>query len=144
MAKIDKKNVGLRSQKNKKNTLNFNNKENMSRIKLEGMEFFAFHGCFKEEQLIGTKFIVDLSIEANVEQAALTDDLHATINYLTVYQMVKKQMEIPSKLLENVAKRILDALHLQFKGVIQAEVKVSKLNPPLGGKLKCVSVTMTK
>jgi len=116
----------------------------MSLIKLEGMEFFAYHGCFKEEQLIGTKFIVDLSIETNVEQAALNDDLHLTINYLTVYQMVKKQMEIKSKLLENVAQRILDNLHIQFSGVISAEVKVSKLNPPLGGKLKCVSVTLLK
>jgi 7,8-dihydroneopterin aldolase/epimerase/oxygenase len=116
----------------------------MSLIKLEGMEFFAYHGCFKEEQVIGTKFTVDLSIETDVEQAALKDDLHLTINYLTVYQMVKKQMEIKSKLLENVAHRILDNLYSQFPGIIWAEVKVSKLNPPLGGKLKSVSLTLTK
>ncbi len=116
----------------------------MSLIKLEGMEFFAYHGCFKEEQVIGTKFIVDLSIETDVEQAALKDDLHLTINYLTVYQMVKKQMEIKSKLLENVAQRILDNLYNQFPGVIWAEVTVSKLNPPLGGKLKSVSLTLAK
>ncbi|MFZ4399794.1 MAG: dihydroneopterin aldolase [Bacteroidales bacterium] len=116
----------------------------MSLIKLEGMEFFSYHGCFKEEQLIGTKFLVDLSIEVNVEQAALKDDIHLTINYLTVYQMVKKQMEINSKLLENVAQRILDNLYSQFPGVIWAEVKVSKLNPPLGGKLNCVSLTIAK
>ena len=116
----------------------------MSLIKLEGMEFFAYHGCFKEEQVIGTKFIVDLSIEIDVEQAALKDDLHLTINYLTVYQTVKEQMGIKSKLLENVAQRILDNLYNQFPGVIWAEVKVSKLNPPLGGKLKSVSLTLTK
>ena len=116
----------------------------MSLIKLEGMEFFSYHGCFKEEQVIGTKFIVDLSIEADVDKAALKDDLHLTINYLTVYQMVKKQMEIKSKLLENVALRILDNLYSQFPGIIRAEVKVSKLNPPLGGKLNCVSLTLVK
>jgi dihydroneopterin aldolase len=116
----------------------------MSLIKLEGMEFFSYHGCFKEEQVIGTKFIVDLSIEADVEQAAINDDLHLTINYLTVYMMVKKQMAIKSKLLENVAQRILDRLFIEFPAVIRAEVKVSKLNPPLGGKLNCVSLTLTK
>jgi len=116
----------------------------MSLIKLEGMEFFSYHGCFKEEQKIGTKFIVDLSIETDVEQAALNDDLHLTINYLTVYQMVKIQMEIKSKLLEHVALRILDNLYQQFPSVKWAEVKVSKLNPPLGGKLKSVSVCLTK
>ncbi len=112
----------------------------MSHIKLEGMEFFAYHGCFKEEQVIGTKFIVDLNIEADVEQAALKDDLHLAIDYLTVYQLVKKQMEIRSKLLENVGKRILDELYKQFPTIIHAEVKVSKMNPPLGGKLKSVSL----
>lgn len=116
----------------------------MSIIKLEGMEFFAYHGCFKEEQIIGTKFRVDLSIETNVEQASINDDLHLTINYLSVYQMVKAQMEINSKLLETVGKRILDELYIKFTGVIKAEVKVSKLNPPLGGKLDCVSVTMSR
>ncbi len=116
----------------------------MSLIKLEGMEFFAYHGCFKEEQIIGTKFRVDLTIEADVDEAANNDDLHLTINYLSVYQMIKKQMEIKSKLLENVGKRILDELYVQFPGVIKAEVKVSKLNPPLGGKLDCVSLTLSR
>ncbi len=116
----------------------------MSLIKLEGMEFFAYHGCFKEEQIIGTKFRVDLTIEADVDEAAANDDLHLTINYLSVYQMIKKQMEIKSKLLENVGKRILDELYVQFPGVIKAEVKVSKLNPPLGGKLDCVSLTLSR
>lgn len=108
------------------------------------MEFFAYHGCFKEEQIIGTKFRVDLTIEADVDEAANNDDLHLTINYLSVYQMIKKQMEIKSKLLENVGKRILDELYVQFPGVIKAEVKVSKLNPPLGGKLDCVSLTLSR
>ncbi len=108
------------------------------------MEFFAYHGCFKEEQIIGTKFRVDLTIEANVDEAATNDDLHLTINYLSVYQMIKKQMEIKSKLLENVGKRILDELYVQFPGVIKAEVKVSKLNPPLGGKLDSVSLTLSR
>lgn len=116
----------------------------MSLIKLEGMEFFAYHGCFEEEQIIGTKFRIDLNIEANVDEAAETDDLSKTINYLSVYQMVKKQMEIKSRLLENVGKRILDELYNQFPGIIKAEVKVSKLNPPLGGKLDSVSLTLSR
>lgn len=108
------------------------------------MEFFSYHGCFKEEQVIGTKFLVDLSIEADVNDAAIHDDLHLTINYLSVYQLIKKQMEIKSKLLENVANRILDELYKEFPSVIKAEVKVSKLNPPLGGKLNCVSLTLCR
>lgn len=116
----------------------------MSLIVLEGMEFFAYHGCFKEEQKIGTKFKIDLTLEVDTDEAARYDDLHLTINYLTVYQMVKKQMEIKSKLLENVGKRILDELYIQFPQIKNAQVKVSKMNPPLGGKLDSVSLTLSR
>ncbi len=116
----------------------------MSLIQLEGMEFFSYHGCFKEEQVIGTKFIVDLLIEIDTIEAEKEDDLAKTLNYLSVYQLVKNQMAIKSKLLENVAKRILDELYLKFPEIKFAKVKVSKINPPLGGKLNSVSLTLSR
>jgi dihydroneopterin aldolase len=64
----------------------------MSLITIEGMEFFAYHGCFKEEQIIGTKFLVDLYIESDTIEAEETDKLSKTINYQTVYLLVKKEM----------------------------------------------------
>lgn len=115
----------------------------MSVISLQGMEFYAYHGCFDAEQVIGTRFTVDLMLETNVRQAAHTDNLHHTVNYLTVYQMVKGEMSTKSHLLEHVARRILMKLMQQFPAVNYAEVKVAKMNPPLGGKLTSVSVTMT-
>ncbi len=114
----------------------------MGLISLENMEFFAYHGCFEEEQVIGTRFLVDLHLDVNTEKAELTDDLHRTVNYLTVYQLVKTEMEIKSRLLEHVGRRILNAIKAKFPDVHHAEVKVSKLNPPLGGKLGSVSVTL--
>ncbi|MBK6344989.1 MAG: dihydroneopterin aldolase [Bacteroidales bacterium] len=94
----------------------------------------AYHGHFKEEQVIGTRFMVDLYIEVDTGQAERSDNLHDTVNYLTVYQTVKKEMEQKSHLLEHVAHRILKAVHARFPDVSEAEVKISKLNPPLGGK----------
>lgn len=114
----------------------------MSLISLENMEFFAYHGCFAEEQVIGTRFLVDLHLEVSTEKAELTDDLHKTVNYLTVYQLVKAEMEIKSHLLEHVGRRILNAVKAHYPDVHHAEVKVSKLNPPLGGKLGSVSLTL--
>lgn len=116
----------------------------MSFIELDGMEFFSYHGCFKEEQLIGTKFKVDLLIEVDTTEAEKDDDLSKTINYLDVYQLVKSQMLIKSKLLENVAKRILDELFNKFPSILHAKVKVYKINPPLGGKLNSVSLTLSR
>ena len=115
----------------------------MSVISIEGMEFFAYHGCFKEEQIIGTKFIVDLYIESNTIEAEKTDDLSKTINYQSAYLIVKNEMKIKSKLLEHVGRRILSSLKQEFKGIETATVKISKMNPPLGGKIKNVSLTLS-
>lgn len=112
-------------------------------ISIEGMEFFAYHGHFKEEQIIGTRFIVDLFVEVDTRKAESSDNLHDTVNYLSVYQTVKTEMEQKSRLLEHVAHRILTAVQARFPDVTDAEVKISKLNPPLGGKIDRVCVTLS-
>ncbi|KAF0131915.1 MAG: dihydroneopterin aldolase [Bacteroidetes bacterium] len=114
----------------------------MAVISIEGMEFYAYHGCFKEEQLIGTWFVVDLFLTTDTTSAEQTDNLHETVNYLEVYQVVKREMEVNSKLLEHVGRRILKAVHDQFPSVEKARIKVRKMNPPLGGKMDFVSLTL--
>lgn len=114
----------------------------MSIISIEGMEFFAYHGCFAEEQIIGTKFSVDVFLEVNTETAEQSDRLSDTVNYQAVYQLVKAEMQIKSKLLEHLAKRILDKIQAVFPDVEDASIKIRKLNPALGGKMDFVSVEL--
>lgn len=114
----------------------------MSLIAIEGMEFYAYHGCFEEEKIIGTGFMVDLSFKTDTTEAEKTDKLKKTVNYLKVYQVVKKEMEISSNLLEHISRRILLAVQREFPQIDWAKVKIQKLNPPLGGKMKSVSVTL--
>lgn len=116
----------------------------MSVIEINDMEFYSFHGCFDEEREIGTRFIVDLKLSTDTSTAQSSDDINDTVNYLSVYQELKKQMEIPSHLLEHVADRIADAVMKKFSPVEGVVVKVSKINPPLGGKIGSVSVTIEK
>jgi len=111
----------------------------MGKIILEGMEFFAYHGHYREEQIIGTKFIVELEMEFDTAEAEHSDHLNDTINYQEVYQVVKKEMEINGHLLESVARRILDAVMKSFPQVTSVRVKISKMNPPLGGKVRQVT-----
>ncbi len=111
----------------------------MSLITIEGMEFFSYHGCFAEEQVIGTRFVVDVSMEVNVEEACCTDNLHKTVDYQKVFALVKQQMEIKSHLLENVCWRITSSIKKQYPDILQLNVKVSKLSPPIGGKVERVS-----
>lgn len=116
----------------------------MSKIILENMEFHAFHGCLDHEKQLGNTFIISVSIELNTEKAGKTDELHDTLNYQLVYDVVKEQMEIPSKLIEHVGQRILDTIMNQFPQIQALEVCLSKLNPPLGGKVSKVTIDMKK
>jgi len=114
----------------------------MSKIKINGMQFYACHGCFSEEKIVGTHFIVDCSLDVNILAAAQTDDLKKTINYQEVYLLIAKEMKLSSSLLENVAYRILKSLHFHFPRLKRAWVSVKKMNPTLGGKIENVSVEM--
>ncbi|RLD59366.1 MAG: dihydroneopterin aldolase [Bacteroidetes bacterium] len=116
----------------------------MGLIEIEGMEFYAYHGCFKEEQIVGNKFLIDLSIEADCDEASKTDNINDAVNYQIAYTIVKDEMEKKSHLLENIANRILNSLHKKLPGIIKATVKVSKINPPMGGKIEKVSLTLCK
>jgi len=116
----------------------------MGKIHLEDMEFFAFHGCYKEEQITGNNFLVNVSIDTNTDKPAETDNIADALNYQTVYEIVKEQMGKKSYLIEHVCKRILDSLYEKFDTISFAEVKVSKLNPPIGGKMRNVNVTISR
>ena len=102
----------------------------------------AFHGCFEEEQAIGTYFNVDLELETDTTKSQQSDNLNDTVNYLHVYQVVKKEMQQPSHLIEHVAWRIKQAVKEQFNAIQSVQVKVCKLNPPLGGQVEQVSVEL--
>jgi dihydroneopterin aldolase len=116
----------------------------MGIIKIEEMEFYAFHGHFREEQIVGNKFLIDLEIETDMDIPASTDRLEDAADYVTACRIVKQEMDKKSKLLENIAKRILDALYSGMKGIKKATVRIRKMNPPVGPKVGSVSVIMTR
>ncbi|MDP3435967.1 MAG: dihydroneopterin aldolase [Bacteroidales bacterium] len=113
-------------------------------IELIGMEFYAYHGCFKEEQIIGNRFMVNFSAETDLERPGVTDNLSDALNYQELYYMIKEEIEITSKLLENVALRILERAHTDFPVIKWAQVSISKLNPPIGGKVEASRVVMSR
>lgn len=114
----------------------------MAIITLEKMEFHAYHGCLEHEQRIGNTFYVQLSMDLDTSKAGNSDNLDDTLNYLLVYNVVKEQMTIPSKLIEHVAQRIINAVLGSFPQLSFAEVKLTKMFPPLGGKVQSVSITL--
>jgi len=113
-------------------------------IELEEMEFYAYHGHFEEEQIVGNKFLVNISIETDCSAAAKSDNLNDALNYVSIYKITKEEMDKKSYLLENLTGRIIDRIHKEFPQIIHSKVKVSKLNPPMGGRMEKVSVTFTR
>ena len=110
-------------------------------VRLEGMKFHAFHGCLEEERREGNTFKVDIQYSYDAAQAAATDSLEAAVDYSAVYSTVRREMEIPSNLLENVAFRIKSALEARFPQMESLTVSVSKHNPPVGGECEWSTIT---
>jgi dihydroneopterin aldolase len=104
------------------------------------MEFHAFHGCLEHEKEIGNTFIVSLEAEIDTDWANDSDDLNDTLDYQLIYNVIKDEMEIPSNLLEHVSQRILNTLMEYFPVIESLKIELSKLNPPLGGKIASVTI----
>ena len=117
----------------------------MGKIFIEEMEFYAFHGHYREEQIVGNRFLVDLELETDLQVPAETDQLKDAVNYQLAYQIIKNEMKKKkSNLLENIGKRMLDALYAEMKGIERITVRIRKMYPPMGGPINSVGVTMSR
>lgn len=109
------------------------------RVALQDVRFFAFHGFYPEEQVIGNEFFVDVSVwfpyceSISQGQEGKDEDLDRSVNYEILYRVVKEEMEIPRKLLETAAYDIFERLQLNFSQLVRIEVRIRKTNPPFGG-----------
>lgn len=116
----------------------------MSLIAIEGMQFYAHHGYYYEEQKIGSQYTVDVYLRADVTEAAREDALAKTINYENLYTICEEIMDKRAHLIETVTQRILDRLGQEFDRLEYAKVRVSKMNPPLKGMVDRVYVSLEK
>ena len=111
---------------------------------MEGIEFFAYHGFYQEERKTGNRYSVDITVEANLSQAAEEDSLKETVDYEKLYRMVSEEMQKPSRLLEHIGHRLIEQAYLNFPGISSVEVSVSKFNPPVGGVCRRAVVTLKR
>ncbi|MEQ6166800.1 MULTISPECIES: dihydroneopterin aldolase [unclassified Ekhidna] len=105
----------------------------MGKVSLEGMEFYARHGYYEEERVIGNKYSVDVTLDVDFSEAASDDKLEGTVNYEKVYEIVQEVMSIDANLLEHLAGKMIKALKENFSQVNRVQVRISKYNPPIKG-----------
>ena len=101
---------------------------------VKNMRFHAHHGVMEQERCVGGEFLVTVEVKANVQKAFYTDNVEDTINYATIYEIVKNEMGTPSDLLEHVAARIADAIMQEFDSVDEVMLEITKVNPPMGAQ----------
>ncbi len=111
-------------------------------ILLENIVFYAYHGVLPQETRVGNEYVVNLKINLDLFKAAESDSLDDTISYADIFEEVKAEMQIPSKLLENAAYRIIKRLKRKYKQIQSIEIKLSKRNPPMGAQLDYASVVL--
>lgn len=114
----------------------------MGIIALDGIEFFAYHGVYAEEQKIGNRYQIDIAITTDFSEAAENDKLSDTVNYGDVYEIISGVMKIKAKLLEHIAQLIIKSIRNRYPKVELIEVSVSKFNPPIGGVCTRAKVTL--
>lgn len=115
----------------------------MGKIKLNNIRVYAYHGCLKEENSIGSDYRVDLEVISDISKSSLSDNLTDTVDYVLLNTIVKEEMAIKSKLLEHAAQRIINRIFSETNLVSQAEVSVSKINPPIDGDVESVTIVLS-
>ena len=107
-------------------------KATSTKIILDSMRFFAYHGVMPQESVVGNEYVVDMEVDVDYSLAMSTDDLNDTVSYADIYDAVKAQMSVPAKLLEHLAARICGAVFEKCPLVKKIKIRLVKRNPPMG------------
>lgn len=116
----------------------------MGKIKLKNVKIYSNHGCLDEEGLIGSEYLFQLEINVDLKKASKTDNLNNTIDYVSLYSIIYDEAIKRSKLLENVANKILDRIFIEHENIKRVKIEVSKLNPPINGNVEAVSIIIKR
>lgn len=114
----------------------------MFTIHLHKLTFFAHHGLHEEEAVTGTDFEIDIDVQ--VDMPGKITSIQQTLNYATVYEVVKKHMEHPVALLETLAQQITDEIHGLDNRIKLINIRVNKLHPPIKNFKGSVGVSYSK
>ncbi len=114
-------------------------------IHIQELRIPAHHGVLEQERLIGTDFLVTIDAEVDVGESAFADDnLEGTVSYAAMIDVVRRQMDITSNLLEHVAHRIANELLKSFPRIVSVTVCVDKENPPCAVLASAIGVKITQ
>ncbi|UWX54992.1 dihydroneopterin aldolase [Maribacter litopenaei] len=115
----------------------------MGTIRVDNIRVYSYHGCLSEETKIGSDYLVNVEVKADLSKAIESDELRDTVDYVHINRIVVEEMGIPSKLLEHVAKRIGNRILGDLSMVKKTTISVAKVNPPINGDVEKVLVKLS-
>ena len=116
----------------------------MGIVKVTDLLVYGYHGCLKEEAVIGSEYLINIKAWACIKKAAKSDSLIDAVDYVSLSDIAKKEMKTRSNLLENVVDRIITKSLEECSDIKKIKVCLAKLNPPTNSDVKSVSVTLTR
>lgn len=105
---------------------------------VEGLKVYAHHGVYRQENVVGNYFEVDVRLDFDADVAMRTDSPDQTLNYAVVVDIIKDCMSRPAQLLEHVVYVIHNELTRRFPEIISGSIAVYKIQPPLSAEMKRV------
>ncbi len=102
-------------------------------VALKSVKYYAYHGFYPEENVLGQYYLVD--VEVKFYPGIANDDLSQSVNYEVLNQIILEEMKISRKLLETVVQAMMQRILKQFNYLIQVEIGLHKLQPPMPGEV---------
>jgi dihydroneopterin aldolase/2-amino-4-hydroxy-6-hydroxymethyldihydropteridine diphosphokinase len=117
----------------------------MDKIKINNLEVFCNHGVFKEENILGQKFLVSAVLYVDARDAGLTDDLLKSIHYGEICQDIERFMKQNTyKLIEAAAENLAMSLLLNRDNLLQIDLEIKKPWAPIGLPIENVAVEISR
>lgn len=114
----------------------------MTTIHLNNLAFFAFHGVHEEERILGNQYLVSVELEIDVSEPIT--ELKHTVNYTSLYSLIRQRMGKPTQLLETIAQELMEIIHGSDKRIKSIRINIQKKHPPLAAIEGSVGVTCCK
>lgn len=114
----------------------------MLSIHLNKLKFHSFHGMHEEEKILGNELELNITVLVNSEEKIVS--LKQTVNYVTLYEIIKQRMDKPTPLLETVAQDLAEMICSFDDRIRSVEINIKKLNPPIHNFHGQISVSYKK
>ena len=112
-------------------------------IRIVNAHFYSYIGALPEEQVLGNRYIVNLTATYDATKAIASDDVADAVSYADLYDVIADKVgHSRDNLLEYVAGQILTEILDKYQLVDSCEITIQKAIPPIAGVIEAASVTL--